>query len=312
MRIGIIGLGDIAQKAYLPVIGVRPDIELYIATRNAEVLAYVGSAYRIPPNRRFETLDGLLTANPDAVFVHTSTEAHFAVVERLLLSGIHVYVDKPVDYHLANTERLIALAKAQERLLMVGFNRRFAPLYQQVKAAVKPEIVLMQKNRVQRPENPRTFILDDFIHVVDTLLHFSPGEMGGLAVRYQMQANQLTNVVIQLSNAKCTAIGMMNRNSGTNEEVLEVMGEGQKFRVTDLRQLTTYKNGEHQTKFGDWTSVGVVRGFTAIVDVFHTAVRDWTASAHIDLPSVQATHAVCEEIVRQIEAQPLEEKYGAR
>lgn len=34
MKIGIIGLGDIAQKAYLPVITQRPDLALVFCTRN--------------------------------------------------------------------------------------------------------------------------------------------------------------------------------------------------------------------------------------------------------------------------------------
>ncbi|MEF1307816.1 gfo/Idh/MocA family oxidoreductase, partial [Vibrio owensii] len=35
MKIGIIGLGDIAQKAYLPVITQLPNVELVFCTRNA-------------------------------------------------------------------------------------------------------------------------------------------------------------------------------------------------------------------------------------------------------------------------------------
>lgn len=34
MRIGIIGLGDIAQKAYLPVLSKKEGIELVLCTRN--------------------------------------------------------------------------------------------------------------------------------------------------------------------------------------------------------------------------------------------------------------------------------------
>ena len=38
MRIGIIGLGDIAQKAYLPVLNEKEGIELVLCTRNKEKL----------------------------------------------------------------------------------------------------------------------------------------------------------------------------------------------------------------------------------------------------------------------------------
>ncbi|CAI2325393.1 hypothetical protein IFVP22_C210118 [Vibrio parahaemolyticus] len=39
MKIGIIGLGDIAQKAYLPVITQLPNVELVFCTRDAEALS---------------------------------------------------------------------------------------------------------------------------------------------------------------------------------------------------------------------------------------------------------------------------------
>lgn len=38
MKIAMIGLGDIAQKAYLPVLAQWPDIELVLCTRNPKVL----------------------------------------------------------------------------------------------------------------------------------------------------------------------------------------------------------------------------------------------------------------------------------
>lgn len=47
MKIGIIGLGDIAQKAYLPVITQLPNIELVFCTRNANALESLAKQYRI-------------------------------------------------------------------------------------------------------------------------------------------------------------------------------------------------------------------------------------------------------------------------
>jgi virulence factor len=300
MRIGMIGLGDIAEKAYLPVVGVREDTDLYIATRNQAVLHRIGSQFRIPPEKRFTDLDGLLTQNLDAVFVHTATESHAAIVERLLTSGIHVYVDKPLDYHLANTERLLTLAKDRDRQLMVGFNRRFAPQYRKLKETAQPEIIVMQKNRVHSAENARTFILDDFIHVIDTLLYLAPHPLTKLQVRWKMKGAQLVHVVLQMSCGECTAIGLMHRESGGDEEVLEIMGAGQKWRVVDVRESIAYHDGESRTKLGNWTSVGVARGFTAIVEAFLDAVQN-PGDNRFDPHNALQTHAVCEEIVRLIE-----------
>ena len=38
MRIGVLGIGDIARKAYLPVLAALPEVELVLASRDAEAL----------------------------------------------------------------------------------------------------------------------------------------------------------------------------------------------------------------------------------------------------------------------------------
>lgn len=55
------------------------------------------------------------------------------MVSDLLKRGRHVYVDKPLAATLEQAEALLTLAARLQRILMVGFNRRFAPLYQRLK-----------------------------------------------------------------------------------------------------------------------------------------------------------------------------------
>lgn len=61
---------------------------------------------------------------------------------------------------------------------MVGFNRRFAPLYQQLKAQSGTLASLrMDKHRTDSigPNDLRFTLLDDYLHVVDTALWLSNG-----------------------------------------------------------------------------------------------------------------------------------------
>lgn len=46
----------------------------------------------------------------DAVFVHSSTATHYAVVSELLNAGVHVCVDKPLAENLREAEQLVELA----------------------------------------------------------------------------------------------------------------------------------------------------------------------------------------------------------
>src|SRR5882724_11693473 len=144
LPVGLIGLGDIAQKAYLPALGAEPGLDLRIMTRDRQRLDRLGDAHRIA--HRYSDLDALIASGIQAAFVHASTDQHLPIVEKLLLAGVHVYVDKPLDRTVEGARRLVELAEAQERSLMVGFNRRYAPLYANCKQRPR-ELIVMQKDR---------------------------------------------------------------------------------------------------------------------------------------------------------------------
>ena len=111
------------------------------------------------------------------------------------------YVDKPLAYELADSERLVRLAEERNVSLAVGFNRRYAPGYAQC-ADHPRELILMQKNRIGLPEEPRTMILDDFIHVVDTLRFLVPGPVDDVTVRARVEDGLLHHVVLQLAGRR--------------------------------------------------------------------------------------------------------------
>src|SRR3954447_14325122 len=119
VKVGCIGLGDIAQKAYLPVLGTLPGIELHLQTRTPATLARVADGLHLPADRRHPTLDSLLAQDLDAAFVHAPTVAHPEIVGRLLEAGVRTYVDKPLAYELADSERLVTLAERLDVSLAV-------------------------------------------------------------------------------------------------------------------------------------------------------------------------------------------------
>ncbi|MFJ9640793.1 Gfo/Idh/MocA family protein [Streptomyces sp. NPDC101178] len=294
MKVGCIGLGDIAQKAYLPVLSAVPGVELHLQTRTPATLDAVGDTHRIPAGARHATLDALLAEGLDAAFVHAPTAVHPEIVERLLDAGIATYVDKPIAYEYAASERLVNLAEERGVSLAVGFNRRFAPGYSQC-AEHPRELILMQKNRVGLPEDPRTLVLDDFIHVVDTLRFLVPGPVDHTTVRARILDGLMHHVVLQLSGDGFTAIGMMNRLNGSTEEILEVSGRDTKRQVLNLADIVDHKGRPSVRRRGDWVPVARQRGIEACVHAFLDAVR---AGEVLSARDALATHELCERIVR--------------
>ncbi|MCS0635631.1 Gfo/Idh/MocA family oxidoreductase [Streptomyces sp. LP05-1] len=299
MKVGCIGLGDIARKAYLPVLTTRPGVEPHLQTRTPATLAAVAETFRVPAEHCHTDLDALLAARPDAAFVHAPTAAHPEIVARLLEAGVPTYVDKPLAYEPADSRRLVELAERRGVSLAVGFNRRYAPGYAQCLDHPR-ELILMQKNRTGLPEDPRTLVLDDFIHVVDTLRFLLPGPVEHTDVRARVRDGLLHHVVLQLSGDGFTAIGTMNRRNGSTEEILEVSGQDTKRQVVNLAEVVDHKGQPTVRRRGDWEPVARQRGIEQIVDAFLTAVAEGrTLSARDALE----THELCERVVREITEQ---------
>jgi len=299
MKIGIIGLGDIAKKAYIPVLSEKEGIEIVLCTRNVETLTRLSNKYRIQETAK--NIDELLSKNIDAAIVSTATEGHFEIAEKLLQNGIHTYIDKPISMNFQETERIVRLAKDKGKMAMVGFNRRFIPRVRELKEHGRPNLIIMQKNRFAAPDYVRRFVVEDFIHVVDTLRFLMDTEVNDVKVEYVKNGDTLDQLVIQLMGDGCIAIGIMNRNGGVTEEIIEYMSGHQKFVVNSLVETTRYHDKEISiTKFGDWEPTLYKRGFYQLMDHFIECIQtNSTPDPSID--DSLTTHEICERIVKHID-----------
>ena len=298
LKIGIIGLGDIAQKAYLPVIS-KKKVEVHLYTRNETSIAHVGELYRF--KNLHKSLESLINSGIKGAFVHVPTTSHYSIVEQLLSHNIHVYVDKPLTYDYTSSEKLVALAQKKDLILTVGFNRRYAPAYQKLKELQNPNMIIMQKNRKSLPGDVRTFIFDDFIHVIDTLLFLFPYPIEKLIVTGKKKDNILFHVVVQFVSADgATAIGIMNRDSGTLEEKLEVFTSGEKGVVYNVSDVVIQQD-KNETKLGvnDWDTTLYKRGFEQIVEDFLQSL-DSGIAPKISKPHALLSHKICEEVVQKL------------
>nr|WP_237693503.1 Gfo/Idh/MocA family oxidoreductase [Streptomyces sp. SID2888] len=285
----------------MPVLGLQPGLELHLQTRTTATLHRVAESLHLPREQRHLDLDALLAQDLDAAFVHAPTAAHPEIVARLLEAGVPTYVDKPLAYELADSERLVRLAEEREVSLAVGFNRRFAPGYAQC-ADHPRELILMQKNRVGLPEEPRTMILDDFIHVVDTLRFLVPGPVDEVTVHGRVRDGLLHHVVLQLAGDGFTALGVMNRLSGSTEEILEVSGQDTKRQVLNLAEVIDHKGQPTVRRRGDWVPVARQRGIEQAATAFLDAVRAGTVLSARD---ALATHELCERVVAEVQSRPV-------
>ena len=298
-KVAIVGLGDIAKKAYLPVLSSRKNIEFHICTRNETNLKDLSAKYRFQYSHN--SLESLIQSKPDCAFVTTATDAHYEVVKALLQNDIHVYVDKPIAMYYQLSKELVELAEDKQLILMVGFNRRYAPVYKNLKELINPSMIFLQKNRTKLPDELRRFVVEDFIHVVDTLRYLFPYPIETLLVNGMKKNDLLHHLTIQfVAPSGQTAIGIMNRDSGATEEKLEIMSENEKRVVYNVSELEV----QHDRKTflvaeSDWQSNLFKRGFDQMIDDFLEAVRNKTVPA-VTAQDALLTHHLCETIVERL------------
>jgi virulence factor len=296
MKIGIIGLGDIAQKAYLPIITQLEEVEPYFCTRTESTLQRLGEKYRV--DKLYTSIDQLLKEDLDAAFIHAATEAHYLLLKKLLKKGIPTFVDKPLSYHLEQTEELIRLAKDKELVLMTGFNRRYVPTYRSLLEMEAPKTIIMEKNRTYQPGEPRSFILDDFIHVIDTISYLM-GEvyLDQIEVDKIKRDDKLLQVILTLKNGENTAIGIMNRDNAITEESLEVMGFKEKRKIKNITQIVDYADGgERHSQTAGWNKMGYDRGFVDMIAEFLERVKNGQNDKK-ELAADLLTHRLAEKVI---------------
>ncbi|EHJ57330.1 hypothetical protein HMPREF9318_00940 [Streptococcus urinalis FB127-CNA-2] len=149
LQIGLIGLGKIAEKAYLPYMRQLPDVKWHISTRDKTVRETVKGLFSSA--KTYQDIDQLLAQELDGVFIHAATKVHFDLASRFLSRGIPVYMDKPATESFDTTKKLYDIAEKHDTFLMIGFNRRFAPRVLELKSLSNKKQIHVEKNDIDRP-----------------------------------------------------------------------------------------------------------------------------------------------------------------
>lgn len=301
-RIGIIGLGDIAQKAYLPVLGQSDRVDIVgMMSRTKSTVDAVGQRYRM--EGRYTELEPLLDQKPDAVFVHTPTPTHEEIVITCLQQGIHVYVDKPLSYDIEASKQMAKVAQEQGRLLAVGFNRRFAPMYAEAKRWIEEaggfDLCISQKHRTRQQQmSAKHTLYDDMIHMLDLMLWLGmkPHQLASY-VESQDESGKLLHATGSLLFDQATAIFSMNRRAGADLEKVELHGGGRTVEITNLEQAVWHDRttGQQVKRFGSWESISYRRGFHGIINHFLDSI-DMPEQCTIRADQVLASHELVETL----------------
>lgn len=156
LRFGICGLGCMG-RVHFARIRKQPDAELVAvcdqlpARRAGDWNDSLGNMDAVQTGDGRVSMDGIATyattdeliadPNVDAVLVALPTPFHADVSVAALKAGKHVLCEKPMGYHPADCDRMIAAAEEAKRTLMIGQCIRFWPQYDLIRQKIAAGVI---------------------------------------------------------------------------------------------------------------------------------------------------------------------------
>ena len=279
-RVGVVGAGNIASIAQLPTLVKRDDVELAaLVSRRSDPGPLMrrwgfGAAYG--------TAEDMLAAEDlDAVFVLTPRSEHAHVVDGCLRRDVDVFCEKPLAPSVDEAERLADLADERGRILMVDFNRRFAPAYvagRETFGSAGAAFCVAQKNR---PGSEYRATFENAIHMVDLLRWYCGGEAIDVAAHTagaDPWEEDGTAALIRFNSGN-TGVLMAARTAGAWNEKLDAYGAGRSAEVRAPESVSVTVDGVTTTRtmsaeaFG-WSTATETLGFAEAVHHFLDRITD--------------------------------------
>jgi predicted dehydrogenase len=136
LKIALVGCGQIAD-AHLQEIRKIRDVRLAaVCDRHLDLARQAAARFEVPGI--YEDLGKLLAeVRPDVLHVTTPPHTHAAVANEALAAGVHVYVEKPFTVDAAEADRLLEAAREHGRLVCVGHDQLFEPVWEECRGLVQ-------------------------------------------------------------------------------------------------------------------------------------------------------------------------------
>lgn len=271
--VGILGAGSFATSILIPA------MKASTVTSLVSVCAANGSHARHAADKfgfkTCTTAQAELIHDPriNTVVIATRHHLHADQVLAALATGKHVFCEKPL---CLSEEELKSIVQAYlgiqappGPLLMVGFNRRFAPMVAQMKAFLSPVSeplalhyrvnagYLSPDHWVNDREVGGGRLLGELCHFVDLLMFLAGSPVVEVQTRTVGASSRYSgdNLLVSLAFANGSEASISyvaNGDRSFSKERIEVFGGGSTAVLEDFRRLDLVRNGHKETVRARW------------------------------------------------------------
>jgi predicted dehydrogenase/threonine dehydrogenase-like Zn-dependent dehydrogenase len=260
LAIGFIGAGNYASGTLLPRLVGLPNAHLvHVATTRS--LSAVNAQRRFGFPTASTKADAVMEDETlDAIFIVTRHHTHADLVCRALRTGKAVFVEKPLALTREELDRILEIvADTGNDRLMVGFNRRFAPLFIETKSQFGPasSSALTRYLVNAGPLAADSWYRNDALegsrflgeggHFIDTLTWWAgsfPEEVfaAGGPEKDDLQAT------IRFQNGSSGVITYVTTGNGRfPKETFDAAGGGRSARLDNFKKITVWTGRGHRT-----------------------------------------------------------------
>ena len=261
VTVGFIGAGSFAQNVLLPAVK-KHGVLVGVATARPH------SARGIADKFGFQYCTGdtgeiIADERIRTVFVVTRHDLHAPCVLEALRNNKHVFVEKPLCMSLDELDEIRDEYEKRDVHLMVGFNRRFAPLIERLKASLPEGVPRAISYRINAGAmSPDHWIHDERLgggrilgevcHFVDLARHLAGAAITSVAAHAMTDPHGLQDTLttsLGFENGSTATIAYFsNGNKNVSKEHLEVFSGGHIAILDDFKYLTHYGDKISKTK----------------------------------------------------------------
>jgi predicted dehydrogenase len=250
IKFALIGAGNLAKWAHLPALKKIPGAALHAVHSNSGAR---GKSYAMRFGATFSGSDRdeiLSDPDIDAVLIASRHRDHASQAVAALEAGKHVFIEKPMAITLDECRAISDAVESSGKRLMVGFNRRFAPYYVEMKknlAGRKTPIVVsvrmnspgIEKGWAAEPEQGGV-VLGEGCHFVDLmywLLESEPVSVSAYGFDRHNVAATFKFADGSVGNFIYTVVG----SESSGGEFVEAFAPGVAVSSEDFKSLTVKK-----------------------------------------------------------------------
>jgi predicted dehydrogenase/threonine dehydrogenase-like Zn-dependent dehydrogenase len=296
VRIGFVGAGNYATSMLLPHLRDNSEVEL-VSVATTKSLSGLNAQRKFGFATITTSVEAVLDDDTlDAVFIVTRHHSHAGLVCEALKRGRAVFVEKPLALSEDQLAQVLeTVNESGNDRIMVGFNRRFAPLFTDLRNRLTPfrsplsARYLVNAGRL----DPSSWYLNEelegsrfagegghFIDTVSALVGRDPVEVQAMAAGANIHAT------LRYSDESVATISYVTDGSPRfPKETLDVSADGRTGRLDNFQRITAWSS---KGKTGRRTLTGQDKGQRAQLDGFVHAVRTGSVMP-IPLESLVAT-----------------------